>query len=32
MAVPDLTEIKLEFEETSDNQGRVTLYQVEILG
>lgn len=32
MALPDLTEIKLEFEETSDNQGRVTLYQVEILG
>lgn len=29
--LPELTELKIEFEQTSDNQGRVTLYQVEIL-
>jgi len=25
-------ELKLVFEESSDNQGRVTVYQVEVLG
>lgn len=30
--VPRLTEIKLEFEKSSDNQGRVTVYAVEVLG
>jgi hypothetical protein len=28
----DLTELKLVFRESSDNQGRITVYQVEILG
>lgn len=31
-AVPDITELKIELEASSDNQGRVTLYQVEVLG
>jgi hypothetical protein len=28
----DLTELKLIFRESSDNQGRTTVYQVELLG
>jgi hypothetical protein len=30
--VPRLTELKLEFEGSSDNQGRVTVYAIEVLG
>lgn len=30
--VPEITELKLEFEGASDNQGRVTVYSVEVLG
>ena len=29
--VPGITDIKIEFEKSSDNQGRVTVYGVEIL-
>lgn len=32
MAVPDITELKIELEDSSDNQGRITVYQVEVLG
>jgi hypothetical protein len=32
MIVPDMTELKIELERSSDNQGRVTIYQVEVLG
>lgn len=31
-SVPRLTGLKLEFEGTSDNQGRVTVYSIEVLG
>lgn len=29
---PELEELKLEFERSSDQYGRVTLYSVEVLG
>lgn len=29
---PDLEELKLEFEQSSDQYGRVTLYSIEVLG
>jgi hypothetical protein len=29
---PSMSELKIEFERSSDNQGRVTVYAVEVLG
>ena len=30
--VPDITELKIEFEASSDQYGRVTVYSIEVLG
>ena len=30
-SVPSLTELKLEFEKSSDPHGRITLYSIELL-
>ena len=29
--LPDITELKLEFEASSDQYGRITLYSIEVL-